>query len=198
MSVVAWPRGWLGEQWPEWQPRTRTSAVEALARFVPLAVVDGAPTPPAGMRAHLVASLRADAVVDGGCAQERFLQRWGLTLEQLDRVGLAEVDRRLGVGDEGQALSAWTASRQRKVARACVRRAVELEVLSVDPWPPAPQGRSRRKAVRIRKSVDVRRLPDPATMAAALEAIVSHQPASRMYRAMTAVAYYAGLRPSCR
>ncbi|MGK2928207.1 MAG: hypothetical protein ACSLFO_01365 [Acidimicrobiales bacterium] len=29
-----------------------------------------------------------------------------------------------------------------------------------------------------------------------LAAIESHQPASRMYRTMTAVAYYAGLRPS--
>lgn len=44
--------------------------------------------------------------------------------------------------------------------------------------------------------VDIRKLPDPATMAAAIDAIVSHQPASRMYRTMTAVAYYAGLRPS--
>jgi integrase len=163
---------------------------------VPLAVVDDAPAPPAGMRAHLVATLGPDAVVDGSCDAERWLERWGLTLAQLDRAGLAEVDRRLGVGDEGQALSAWTASRQRKVARACVRRAVELEVLAADPWPPAPQGRSRRKAVRIRTAVDVRRLPRPATMAAALDAIVSHQPASRMYRAMTAVSYYAGLRPS--
>lgn len=33
-------------------------------------------------------------------------------------------------------------------------------------------------------------------MARAIAAIVSHQPASRMYAAMTAVAYYAGLRPS--
>jgi integrase len=33
-------------------------------------------------------------------------------------------------------------------------------------------------------------------MAAAIAAIRSHQPASRMYEVMTAVAYYAGLRPS--
>lgn len=32
----AWARRWLAEQWPEWAPRTRASAVEALARLVPL------------------------------------------------------------------------------------------------------------------------------------------------------------------
>ncbi len=33
-------------------------------------------------------------------------------------------------------------------------------------------------------------------MARAIEAVASHQPGSRVYQAMTAVAYYAGLRPS--
>ena len=33
-------------------------------------------------------------------------------------------------------------------------------------------------------------------MAAAIDAIVTHQPGSRAFRVMTAVAYYAGLRPS--
>lgn len=33
-------------------------------------------------------------------------------------------------------------------------------------------------------------------MAAAIDAIVTHQPGSRTFRVMTAVAYYAGLRPS--
>lgn len=42
----------------------------------------------------------------------------------------------------------------------------------------------------------VRALPDPNTMRRAIDAIASHQPASRTYQVMTAVAYYAGLRPS--
>lgn len=29
-----WVREWLAEQWPEWQPRTRNSAVESLSRFL--------------------------------------------------------------------------------------------------------------------------------------------------------------------
>ena len=43
-------------------------------------------------------------------------------------------------------------------------------MLPADPWPPAPQGRAPRRAVRTRKAVDVRALPDPSTMAKALAA----------------------------
>ena len=49
---------------------------------------------------------------------------------------------------------------------------------------------------RINRSVDVRALPGPTLMAVAIDAIVTHQPGSRAFRVMTAVAYYAGLRPS--
>jgi integrase len=196
LPVQVWARRWLAEQWAEWQPRTRDSAVEALARFIPLVAADNAAAAPPALRAHLSATLRPGADVRAGDPTERWLGRWCLRLGQLDRARLAVVDQQLGVGDNGQPLSAWTASRYRKVSRACIRRAVELDVLPADPWPPAPQGRARRKAVRTRKAVDVRALPDPSTMAKALAAIVTHQPASRMYQAMTAVAYYAGLRPS--
>jgi integrase len=67
---------------------------------------------------------------------------------------------------------------------------------SPDPWPPSPKGRNRRKARRKRTAVDVRVLPSPETMVAVIDAIRSHQPGSRMYQVMTAIAYYAGLRPS--
>ena len=45
-------------------------------------------------------------------------------------------------------------------------------------------------------SVDVRRLPGPQSVVAIIDALRSHQPGSRTYQAMTAVVYYAGLRPS--
>jgi hypothetical protein len=58
------------------------------------------------------------------------------------------------------------------------------------------QGRARRKARRQPNAVDVRRLPDPVTMAAVIASIPTHQPGSRTYKTMTAVSYFAGLRPS--
>jgi integrase len=73
---------------------------------------------------------------------------------------------------------------------------VELARLKADPWRPSPKGRNRRKARRKRTAVDVRVLPSPETMVAVIDAIPSHQPGSRIYQVMTAVAYNGGLRPS--
>lgn len=190
-----WARRWLGEQWTEWAPRTRASAVEALTRLLPLLVPPTAPPKPDGLRAHLSSWLRPD----GGAGDEAaaaWLDRWSLQLGQLNRSVLATVDQGLGERDDGKPLSPSTAARFRKVSRACIRQAVDLGVLDIDPWPPAPRGRSQRKAATSRKPVPVRSLPDPDTMRRTIEAIPTHQPASRTYQVMTAVAYYAGLRPS--
>jgi integrase len=73
---------------------------------------------------------------------------------------------------------------------------VELGRLDVDPWPPAPKGRNRRKSERKRQAVDVKRLPDPERAAAVIQAMRTHQTGSRTYQLMSAVAYYVGLRPS--
>ena len=43
VQVHIWARRWLAEEWPEWAPRTRVSAVEAIARFVPLLLAADAP-----------------------------------------------------------------------------------------------------------------------------------------------------------
>ena len=196
MQMHVWVRRWLAEQWPEWAPRTRTSAIEVLVRFVPLVVATEATDPPPGLRSHLLSTLQPDfeAEVDGTC--DPWLDAWSLRLTELNRALLADVDRQLGIGNDDQTLAPSTAVRYRTVAKACVRRAVELEILTSDPWPRASRGRSQRKAVRSKRAVDIRVLPDPLTMARAIEAIGSHQPGSRTYQVMTAVAYYAGLRPS--
>jgi integrase len=190
-----WARRWLDEQWTDWAPRTRVSGVEALTRLVPLLVGPGAPPAPAGLRRHLFAWLPPDGS-SGDEESADWLARWCLQLGQLSRPVLAVVDQALGLRDDGHPLGAATAGRFRKVSRACIRRAVELGVLDVDPWPPAPRGRSQRKASQVSRSVSIRDLPDPQTMAVVIDAIASHQPASRTYQVMTAVAYYAGLRPS--
>ena len=162
--------------------------------FVPLLVASAAPPAPATMRTHLAASLPPDgAGTHAGC--ERWLDRFALRLGDLDRDVLARAERQLLLRADGTHLAASTAARYRKVAHASILWAADLEILPSDPWPPRPRGRALRKAARAR-TLDLRRLPDPATMARALEAIASHQPGSRTYQLMTAVVYYAGLRPS--
>lgn len=197
MLLIEWAKGWVAEQWPEWAPRTRRSAREALARFLVLAVDQRAPEPPEGIRRYLSELLVPDSMPEdpGSCAA--WIERWSLSLGSLNRDVLSGVEVKLALGNEGQALAAGTAGRYRKVSKACVTRAVEiLGVPASDPWPPPPKGRSRRKARRQRKSVDVKALPAPATMAAILDKIVTHQPGSKKYKVMSAAAYFAGLRPS--
>jgi integrase len=197
IQVHRWARRWLAEQWPEWAPRTRTSAVEAITRLLPLLVDPAAPLPPPTLRAHLASSLPPDGpgVLDEA---ERWLELWGLHLGQLTRPLLAgmDVDGGLGLSVAGKPLAPSTSARYRKVSKACIQRAVDVGIIPADPWPPAPRGRSKRKATRINKAAAVRNLPDPSTMVRILDAIVTHQPGSRKYQVMTAVAYYAGLRPS--
>jgi integrase len=197
VSTCAWARRWLGEQWPEWQPRTRVAALESLIRFVPLAVPVDAPAPPPGLRHYLLRALPPDGAIEVDSGFERWLGRWSLPLNRLDAEVLARVDQRLGVGDQGQPLAGSTANRYRRVAHSSIRRAVELRVLGADPWPPPPRGRNRRRANRPARRAELRRLPDPTTMTAAIAAMPNqYQPSSRMYQMMTAVAYYGGLRPS--
>lgn len=196
MSLHVWARVWVAEQWPEWQPRTRREDVYSLARFLPFVVHPGSAAPPKEMRAYLRDTLRPIAEVDPTHICERWLERNVLSLAELDRSLLAEASRQLGIGDEGQALANETVRRYRRVAHSCIRRAVELDHIAVDPWPPTPRGRSRRKVNRPTNAVDVRRLPSPASVAVIIDALESHQPGSRTYQAMTAVVFYAGLRPS--
>lgn len=192
-----WVREWLAGEWPEWQPRTRNSQVEALARFVPLVRPSAAPEPPEALRAYLMQALRPGFDVRQEHECERWLERWSPPLGDLNRGLLAKAEQALVTRvDSSGPLGPATASRYRKSCRTCVRRAFELEKIPADPWPPAPKGRGRRKVTRKSKPLDVRRLPGPEAMATVIAAMRSHQPGSRVYQLMSAVMYYGGLRPS--
>ena len=189
-----WVRRWVEEQWIDWQPRTRDSAIEALSRFVPLLSRPGA-SDPGELRRYLVKALRPDVEVRDQ-RFEAWLNRWCCNLSELTRAQLADVDHALGLGLDGQPLAPTTTKRYRDTSRASIQRAVDLELVGHNPWPPMARGARNRKSRRRRTAVDRRRLPDPTTMGRALEAIISHQPSSRMYYVMTSVLYYGGLRPS--
>ena len=195
LGVHEWARRWLTEQWAEWQPRTRTSAVEALARFTTIAIRAGA-KPPERLRVYLYAALSAGSETHRDVVLERWLAKNCLTLGELDRERVADIDRKLALKLDGSQMSANTANRIRIVARACVQSAVAAGAVTADVWPQRSKSRARRKVARTKRSVDIRTLPSPALMSAAIDAIVTQQPGSKTYRVMTAVAYYAGLRPS--
>lgn len=77
-----------------------------------------------------------------------------------------------------------------------MQAAINAGAVTADAWPQRSKSRARRKIACTRRGVDVRALPGPVAIAATIDAIVTHQPGSNTYRVMTAVAYYAGLRPS--
>ena len=187
-------RRWLSEQWQEWQPRTRTSAVEALARFTTITIRAGA-KPPDGLRVYLYTALTPEAGhLD--VVLERWLAKNCLTLGELDRERIADIDRKLALKLDGTQMAANTANRIRIVARACIHSAIAAGAVPADVWPQRSKSRARRKVARTKRSVEIRTLPTPAVMAEAIDAIVTQQPGSKTFRVMTAVAYYAGLRPS--
>jgi len=216
-TLVGWCRAWLAGEWGTWAPRTRRAAVEALSYVVPAALHGEAPVLSAkdarALRAHLVATLppapkglpvdpfgepyvpRVDERL------ERFLAQWSPRLDDLDRLGLAAAEQRLAVRADGSPRGSSFA-RYVKIARQCLDRAVELGLVATNPWPPRAKGHSHRKAVRKAAgrgggpSVDTALLPSPAQFARMRAAMVSHQPASRQYRVMCEVMFYAGLRPS--
>ena len=165
-----------------------------MSRFVSLLVKPSAPSPAANVPLYLKEALRPGAQRDERV--ERWMNRWCYSLHELDRSILAEVDRQLGIGVQGKVLSPTTAMRYRKAARACLRRAVDLDVIDRDPWPPPMRGAKNHKVRRKARSraIDIKRLPDPATMQQALDAMLNQHPASQLYQIMTSVMAYGGLR----
>jgi integrase len=193
-NVYEWARRWLGEQWVEWQPRTRKSAVESLAKLVMLAVDQPVGKDEAELRHFLTDALPPGADSRGG-RWEKWIRDHSILLSKIDRHIVAEIDRQLGLRLDGQPLAATTANRTRIVCRACILAAVVAGAIAGDPWPKRTRTRARRKVAR-RREIELRRLPDPAVFCEAIDAIASHQPGSENYRVMTAVAFHAGLRPS--
>jgi hypothetical protein len=127
-------------------------------RRPPLVVAARSSEPPEGLRRYLRESLTPDVDVDPDHGCERWLNRWVLALGELNRRNLAEANRQLGKRDDGKQAKFETSRRYRRTAKACVRRAFELEYIAIDPWPPAQRGRSRRKINRVDLAVDVKRL----------------------------------------
>jgi hypothetical protein len=122
VRVHEWSRRWLAEQWQEWQPRTRASATEPLARFVTLAVERGSKTPE-GLRVYLYTALSPHSEGGHDIRLEKWMARNCLTLGELDRERIADIDRRLGLKLDGSPMAANTANRIRIVAREHFRRA---------------------------------------------------------------------------
>ena len=100
VRVHEWARRWLADQWQEWQPRTRASATEALARFITIAVEHGAKSPE-GLRVYLYTALSPDSEDGRDAHHEKWMAKYCLPLRDLDRERIADIDRKLGLKLDG-------------------------------------------------------------------------------------------------
>lgn len=203
VKVHEWVRRWLAAQWPEWQPRTRSSTTEALSRFVALSVT-GRAAVPEDLRHYLQKALRPDAAIAPRPDLEQWLDRNALTLADLTQDRVRDIADKMRLKLDGTPLAPKTSNRYRINCHDCVLSAVEAGAIPFDPWPRRKKTSGRKKVASAKRTVQVRQLPGPAVMARAIAAMAPMNaagtkymnPRSRMYQVMTAVAYYAGLRPS--
>ncbi|HEX8781646.1 MAG TPA: site-specific integrase, partial [Nocardioides sp.] len=195
LRLHEWARRWVEGEWDEWAPRTRKSAIEALARFIPVAV-ERQPGSVEELGAYLRRTLAPATEGVRDELIERWLDRHCLRVADIDKERLRPIVRTLMQKRDGAPLAPNTAARLRATCHACLLAAVEADAIETDPWPYRTKAQARRKAVRKKRGVDIRSLPDPITMDAAIDAMANDKPGSLVYQAMTAVAYYAGLRPS--
>ncbi|MEP7113829.1 MAG: hypothetical protein ABI862_11220 [Ilumatobacteraceae bacterium] len=156
LHVHEWARRWLAEQWQEWQPRTRASATEALARFVTIAV-RGSATAPEELRVYLYTGLAPGSEEGWNVALERWMGKHCLMLGELDRERIADINRKL----DGSQMAANTANRIRIVARSTVQSAIAAGAVTADVWQQRSKSRERRKVSRAKGSLDIRTLPKP-------------------------------------
>lgn len=197
-TVVTWARQWVSDEWDTWQPRTRSSVLEALAHWLPLLVDERATARPDGMKKYLTVTL-----APGGEASdvvcERWVDRWSLPLDAITKLQVSLADQVATERADGAGrVSEVTARRRRTTMKACIERAVELELISRSPWPQQSKGRTRRKVIRESddRAVKVDLLPSIETMERIIAAMQTHQPASEMYSVMATTMWLAGLRPS--
>lgn len=211
-TVYQWVRRWVDDQWDTAEPRTRRSKLEALAWFVATTIRSAAPPLTAEQDSEFRRYI-SDTIAPAANYQDRGptrgttpanksfdrrLEQHSPQLADLDANTLAVVERRLRTRIDGQPRGS-SGDRYVKVSKQCVRRAVELGIIPVDPWPATERGQASRKANRLgdkRRTADIRQLPQRSQAVHAIDAMVSHQPGSHTYRVMSRFTLDVGARPS--
>lgn len=98
----------------------------------------------------------------------------------------------MSMRDDGTPHAAQSIRRMRTLMRSMLSTAERQGLIDTQPWPAAG---AVRAVTRITKAVDTASLPEPPVVAAMLDDVITHQPASHGYRVLLACMYYAGLRP---
>ena len=179
VTVTQWAREWMAGEWGTLAPRSRKSKVEALERALPVLVSPRAPKVPEAIRNDLRKALRP------GGELPKWIDRWSLSLADLDRAACERTFRALGINLDGTNAAASTASRYRKTVRAMLDAAVTAEHMTSNPWPDLKRGHAQRKAAKKaqpQQPIDVRALPTPDEACRTIAALRTRQPRSADYQ----------------
>jgi integrase len=139
--------------------------------------------------------LRPNSEENGAGGLSHWITQSSIEIDDLDAPTLLRIDEALRRGVDGTVLAKRTQTRRVGVAKRCLERAVTQQLITELAWPKPDKGTQSRKANSIAKELD--QVPAPTEIPLILDAIFSsaQREPTLMYRAMTAVGFYAGLRP---
>ena len=210
VNVADFCRSYMQDEWRRLSPSTRRSYVEALSSLILHSARPGSSAPREEWRTELTAWLTPNhVIVPPSMSGEwlwsedflsRNLQSWlkknSPSVADLGKEALYEVDRRMRIRRDGVTPYAPnTQNRLVTTAKTALGVAVKKGLLDSVQWPRRDSGATAKSDQRVSNDLDNMEVPSVAQLAAILHAIPSHQPASKLYFALSAVCGYAGLRP---
>jgi integrase len=210
MNVAEYCRDFVKDEWQRLSPSTRKSYVEALASFIVNCRRSGAPHAPTRSAGILTSWLtprpedcpddRTTEWIWSGEPLPRNIESWigknSPLLADLNREILFETDKWMRLRPDGATPYApTTQNRLVTVAKLALSVAVKRGLIENVPWPRRDSGATAKSDRRATIDVLDGQVPSVAQLLAILDAMPSHQPASHLYRTMSAICGFAGLRP---
>lgn len=187
LNVASFCRLYFSSCTKSLKPRSQAALAETLSRFVVATV----PKRSAEMPMSYAELARWIQGSDLSKKAEDWLVRWTPLMSSLDKKTLERVHDALLVSVYGQLLGANVLKRRFTEVGAVLNQAVADGVLETNELK-----KPSRVEIEKRPPAPKRPYPSMSLMLEVMETIESHQPASRMYRAMTAIGILAGCRPS--
>ena len=209
-NVAQYCRLYIQDQWTRFSPSTRKSYVEALTSFIVNCTRRGVRTLPSDCRGA-ISSWLTPTLTDAAVNSDQFwiwsdeplpqiIRQWlaknSPSIGDLDREILYETDRRMRLRLDGHTLYApTTQNRLVTVAKTALSAAVKRGLIDSVSWPQRESGATAKSELRRSDDPHDDEVPSVKQLTMILEAMVSHQPASHLYRTLSAVCGFAGLRP---
>jgi integrase len=210
MNIAQFCRLFIQDEWKRLSPSTRKSYVEALTSFTVNCRRSGSAVPPPNCRVAIgnwltptlnqIDSSQPAIWQWSDDLQPKSVQNWlarcSPSLGELNRELLYETDQRMRVRLDGLTLYAPnTQNRLITVAKTALSTAVKRGLLDAVPWPRRESGATAKSDLKYSDEASDEEVPNVEQLMAILNAMTNHQPASHLYRALSAVCGFAGLRP---